>query len=490
MNKERVKKNTTLQKQRVSTRSHTIRSGYRPRTIHAVGLGGGRGLMHVTFPAFRELGWTSTLSVTTFGTGGSSLMIKELLEPFFGYTFSVGNLAAAYTQALERPEVELVFGHRIDWDDRRRLFDIVEDRIESLNKAKQIPAISRALFNRLCRIAKTIDHDLQTGRFGPTLNLYGHSIQNLVLLWHLLRFGVFRSRNQVHSPSLGRALAALQKFFGLRSPHILPVSVEPGVLVARYSHAISSRIARETKIPSLYWSKSKRTIIGEYYIDILNAASPIQDFSIVHPGTPLERRTRQPSVYPAVRNALRQAKIIVAGGGSFYTSILANLAVGGVLDELLLRQDVPRILILNPYHLNQTVSHRLHDFTQRVETLARRVVSDTAKEQHGGRIAFKNLFSDVIINDATATRKESKEGRRILYAMNAKKSGEARGPIPLTREEKQRIRASGVFLHSGHFVGITPKDVKAPRGDVFHIAGYKPTNIARVFHKIAQRFES
>lgn len=461
-----------------------------PHQIDAVGIGGGRGLMHVTLPAFKELRWTSALIITTFGTGGSSQMIKEALAPTFGYTFSLGNLAAAYQQALGKPALDFIFGYRLNWGERRTFVQVIDDLIYSLGLTGSTKFVPNSLLTRLRHLAPIINNDLGTGRFGVSLPLRGHSIQNIVLLWHFLRLNVFERKNRVDLASLGRALAELRRFFGLRSVYILPVSIDPGILVARYGQPIPRRAQEKLHIPRSALSKGGTTVIGEYYIDTLHASSPIEEFYLRNPLPRRDKPQQQPTVYPFVREAIRRArKMIVAGGGSLYTSILANLAVEGVLEELMKRVDIPRVLILNPYHLDQTLGHNIIDFVHAIERLANRVLPDKVKRLHKGRIAFEHLFSDIIVNDLRAVRRKNNAKRRLLRLMNQPVDmGEARGAIVLKPAEWKHLLQRGICVHCRNLIAVKPKDVKTPRGKSFEIAGYEATKIARVFRNIHLRY--
>lgn len=99
---------------------------------------------------------------------------------------------------------------------------------------------------------------------------------------------------------------------------VLPVTLDKVNLLARYTDGT--------------------TIIGEHFID-----EPDHDGKLAI--TSLETRPKA-MINPAVKEAILQSDIIIIGPGGFYTTIIANLVVKGVVDAIR-KSQAKKIFILN-----------------------------------------------------------------------------------------------------------------------------------------------
>jgi uncharacterized cofD-like protein len=137
--------------------------------------------------------------------------------------------------------------------------------------------------------------DLFTYRFDKGDGLSGHTLGNLILM----------ALSDITGSELG-AIASACKIFQVLG-EIIPVTLEDTRLVAKYSDG--------------------SIVAGEHLIDEpggFDLKRKIEDIYL------------QPKVdaFPRVIEVISQADFIVAGPGDLYTSIIANIIVGGVADAI------------------------------------------------------------------------------------------------------------------------------------------------------------
>ena len=104
-----------------------------------------------------------------------------------------------------------------------------------------------------------------------------------------------------------------------------------------------------------------------------------------------------PNPSKAYLELLRSSQLFVIGAGSLFGSQLAQLAVPGVIDELVRKDKIRKVLILNHVCMNETMFYSLTDHIRAIERLANEVADDSTRRACGGSIRIGNLFTDIVV---------------------------------------------------------------------------------------------
>jgi 2-phospho-L-lactate transferase/gluconeogenesis factor (CofD/UPF0052 family) len=175
----------------------------------------------------------------------------------------------------------------------------------------------------------------------------------------------------------------------------LPVTYDSAVLCATYQEPISGDKIERLQIPGDHLSKDNRTVYGQKYIDQILPSGKIVDFGLVHsvdnPDGPLPRADN------AYLECLRAAKLFIMGAGSLFSSQLAQLAVPGVMTELIRKKDIRKVLVINHVCMNETIFYSLTDIIKAVERLANKVVDEEVKSCIGRSIRIGDIFTDIVV---------------------------------------------------------------------------------------------
>lgn len=201
---------------------------------------------------------------------------------------------------------------------------------------------------RNCLVALSEEENLMAKlfqyRFPDTPSLSGHSLGNLLLtavadITHSFTEGVAKA---------GQVLAIRGK--------VLPVALSPLTLRAILADG--------------------RQVSGESQIGHTNR--PIKKLTI-------KEKTH---THPEVLTAIKQADMIVLGPGSLYTSLIANLVVGGVVPAIR-KSNAVKVYVANIMTQPQeTTGYTLSDHIRAIE-------------QHGG----KNIFPIILVHQGPIKRK-------------------------------------------------------------------------------------
>jgi hypothetical protein len=104
------------------------------------------------------------------------------------------------------------------------------------------------------------------------------------------------------------------------------------------------------------------------------------------------------------------------GAGSLYGSQLAQLAVPGVVNELVRKKNARKVFILNHVCMNETMFYSLTDHIKAVERLANNMASEQIKaSRKDGIIKIGDLFTDIVVPRTVA--------REIDTAVTEEKDG-------------------------------------------------------------------
>lgn len=441
-------------------------------------MGGGGGVLEVTLAACRMLPLRAVVIMTTFGTGGSSGRLREFLRPRFGEVPSPGNVAASLQRAAGTRQLDFIFEHRMEASESRSIEVIVRDLLRQAQTP--LSPAAESIARRIVRLAGDWDRDVRGDPILASFHHGGHSIRNIVVLWHwLLRHGVLAGRNRIDAMRMESAMCALNDWFELDATLVLPVSVESGTLMARYTEPVPEEILDLSGLDASCLGDEPRVVLGQHPINVLRH-SPIGEFDL-RGGAGAGPR---PRVFSPVLIALKSCRLIIVGGGSWFTSLQACLAVRGVLQAMLERPDIPRVLAINPYHLDQTRGLSFRDLLRSMKSLANRVLGETSARRNV-RVGLGDLFSDVIVNRPCSDRSGAADSPHRVEQDPAE--GEARGWIQMTGRDRTWLERQRIRVHHGQYTLPQRKQLKCPGNRFIEIEGYDALRISAVLARILAR---
>ena len=145
--------------------------------------------------------------------------------------------------------------------------------------------------------------------------------------------------------------------------------------------------------------------------------------------------------------ALESARMIVVGAGSLFSSQLAQLGMQGVMDGLVQRRDIRKVLVLNHVCMNETNGYSLTDHIQAIERLARRATSKTSQQT----IRIGDIFTDIIVPRTIAREIDMAIRKEPDSADKARARWDELGPDDpefVTAEGGDSNRGEGIFRNS------------------------------------------
>jgi 2-phospho-L-lactate transferase/gluconeogenesis factor (CofD/UPF0052 family)/uncharacterized protein with ATP-grasp and redox domains len=410
-----------------------------PPDIFAIG--GGGGFNQVTLRSLQMLDLRVTAGVPSTDDGGSTGKIQQMIAGTFGYMFGVGDAAAILEQqvACEAKQPILSFRPPQDTDSLLKVFiqqairEIKQPTIET-QYLTDCPDFLSFLCEQM-NFARVIDEQFLGENGIPGFTIKGASIRNLNILAAFFQCGAIVKRDEeredghikgTDSENAGRAWFLIESALGLepqmgRAISTLPVTYHSAVLWATYNKAVPESEIKRLRIPQRNLSDEKKTVYGQQYIDQIVMNGKITDFGIVNsvdnPDGPM------PAPDPAYLESLRNAKLFIMGAGSLYGSQLAQLAVPGVMAELIRRKDIRKVLVVNHVCMNETNFYSLTDHIKAIEGLAEKVVDESIRHSLGGTIRIGHIFSDIIVPSTVA--------REIEIALEKENTNTSReGNIP------------------------------------------------------------
>jgi len=177
---------------------------------------------------------------------------------------------------------------------------------------------------------------------------------------------------------------------------VVPVSYSQSVLYLEYGNSVPPESLKRYKIPEIALSKDRHRLYGQQYID-----------KLPHPGVRLNVGIAKepldcdpPAANPEYLQRIRDAELFVMGAGSLIGSQLAQLVVPGVVDVLIERQDIRKILVLNHVKMDETLGMSLRDQIKLIETAASHSVSPTLLQtlaRPDNQLRISDLFTDIVV---------------------------------------------------------------------------------------------
>ena len=379
--------------------------------VEVFAIGGGGGFNHVTLKALRQLGVSTVAGVPSTDDGGSTGQLQWMLRDVYGYVFGMGDGAAILEEQTDSAFKQRLLSFRCP-NQTETLTSVLVDLVRGMSADPFGAALAGcpdglATLCSLANLTRVIDQEFLGGGGVPGFAVAGASVRNLVILAALRLCGAIRPRDRAASappatdPEYAeRSWLLLEEALGLRRAganvvRVVPVTYDQAVLWATYGQPIPPNEIARLQIRGSALANDCRTVYGQQYIDQIVPEGRIVDFGIAHsaatPHGPPPRPNR------AYLQALGSARLITIGAGSLYGSQLAQLAVPGVMDALLQRQDVRRILVVNHVCMNETAGYSLTDHVQAVERLAQAVISPEIRARLRRPVRISDIVTDIVV---------------------------------------------------------------------------------------------
>ena len=383
-------------------------------TFRVFACGGGGGFNGVTLRALRQLGFSTVAGVPSTDDGGNTGELQHWLRKERGFVFGVGDMAAIIQDALSHPSKRALLAYRFDCEPESLPLAVIErireeldhptDLDNPLGKASDFLSFTCDQLN----FASIIESRFRAGR-SNRLPIKGASIRNLNVIAAYEYCDLLGDR--VSEQSRLRAFLTLRK--SLRLPVdllVLPVTYSECVLYIDYGHPISREMAADYGIPEEAIAEGRRRLYGQQYIDKLPQFGPRTAVGVVR--SPQD--DRRPVGNSEYLTRLANAQLFVMGAGSLIGSQLSQLAVPGVIDILLERRDMRRILVLNHVKMDETLNMTVKDQVQLIVAVATMSASPYCLDKVAGRrvLRISDIFTDIVVPRTIARDLEGEMAKR------------------------------------------------------------------------------
>jgi hypothetical protein len=201
--------------------------------------------------------------------------------------------------------------------------------------------------------------------------------------------------DQQHSGDRGRMapFLVLRQALGLPSSLIvMPVTYSECSLSLDYDAPVPRELAEAFHIPATAVLNDGHRLHGQSYIDKLPHRSGRTRVGVSTTiGSP-----HKPAPNPEYLRRMREAKLYVMGAGSLIGSQLAQFCIPEVVDTLLERTGIRRILVFNHVKMDETLGMSLREQVQLIEVSVAPFA--TAWSDRSGRAPWiSDLFTDVVV---------------------------------------------------------------------------------------------
>jgi 2-phospho-L-lactate transferase/gluconeogenesis factor (CofD/UPF0052 family) len=375
--------------------------------------GGGGGFSSVTLRALRMLGLPTVAGVPATDDGGSTGELQRWLRDERGFVFGMGDMAAILQDALPDRGKHALLSYRFDIEPESLTRAVMERIVaEVLHPTYPDALIGAAddFLSFVCdqlNLARVIEATFRAGAREERLPIKGASIRNLNVIAAYELCGVLGDRTSSADQSRRAAFHVLQKALGLPADLlVLPVTYADSVLYLEYEEPVSEELAEEFHVPDEALSSDRRRVFGQNYVDKLRQRGSRVTAGVVKGAS----REQRPDANPEYVTRLRDAELFVMGAGSLVGSQLSQLAIPGVVDILLERSDMRRILVLNHVKMDETLGMSIRDQVRLIETVATESASPAMLAGHGQQqrcIRISDLFTDVVVPRTIARELEA-----------------------------------------------------------------------------------
>jgi 2-phospho-L-lactate transferase/gluconeogenesis factor (CofD/UPF0052 family)/8-oxo-dGTP pyrophosphatase MutT (NUDIX family) len=387
---------------------------YERRPYPVFACGGGGGFNGVTVKALRMLGLPTVAGVPSTDDGGSTGELQRWLRQSRGFVFGVGDMAAILQDCLDNNGKQAILAYRFDHepDDLARavLERIVSEVSHPTYPDSPVGAASDFL-SFVCdqlNLARIIDRSFRSGAEIQPLPVKGASIRNLNLIAAYELCGCLGEKATSTNEARLEALYILEKSLGIEPKlMVLPVTYDECVLYLEYVDRVPPGLAKAFQVPRDALQGDRRRLFGQRFIDKLPQDGQRRTAGVA---ASIRATTARPRANPEYLARLRDAELFIMGAGSLVSSQLAQLAVDGVAEVLLSRQDIRRILIINHVKMDETRGMTLRDHIKLIETVATENVSRELLNRIAPatkRLRISDLFTDVVIPRTVAREIEA-----------------------------------------------------------------------------------
>lgn len=385
--------------------------------------GGGGGFSSVTLRALRMLGLPVAAGVPSTDDGGSTGELQRWLRNERGFVFGVGDMAAILQDQLPHKGKRALLAYRFDIEPESLPAAIMERIVaETLHPTYPDSPIGAAddFLSFVCNqlnLARVIETSFREGQRSSKLPIKGASIRNLNVIAAYELCGMLGDQLKGPDESRLAAFCVLQKALGL-PPDLLviPVTYAESVLFLEYEDPVPQRLSEVFAIPEEALGCDRRRLYGQQYIDKLPQVGSRSTVGVVKAPDELSR----PSANPEYLKRIREAELFVMGAGSLVGSQLSQLVVPGVVDILLERVDMRRVLVLNHVKMDETLGMSVRDQIRLIENAATENASPDLLDKHArndNRLRISDLFTDIIVPRTIAREIEAEMLKRNLPEM-------------------------------------------------------------------------
>jgi len=393
-----------------------VDSYFASRSYPVFGCGGGGGFNGVTLKAVKKLELSIVAGVPSTDDGGNSGQLQKYLQPPRGFVFGVGDMAAILQEFTPNLGKQAVLAYRFEEQPSDLVTAVLERIIQEVNAPTYersslggVPDFLSFVCDQL-NFARIVERRLRCLDSARSFPVKGSSIRNLNVL------ASYELCNALGDASVEAnrlaALYVLKKALAIEYDlMVLPVTNEQCSLYVDYAEPIPAKLLSDFEIPSTAVANNGRRLIGQRYIDKLPHTSPRLGAGVIGVHS---KRPRANSEY---LHRLSRAKLFIMGAGSLFSSQLAQLAVGGVVDILLTHRDMRRVLVLNHVKMDETIGMTVTDHIAMIEKVATENASSEVLSQvelGDGRIRIGDLFTDVVV-PRTVAREIEQEIERVCF---------------------------------------------------------------------------
>jgi len=365
--------------------------------------GGGGGFNGVTLKALRKLGLPVAAGVPSTDDGGSTGDLQQWLRNERGFVFGVGDMAAILQDALSDRGKRALLAYRFDAEYDSLTSAVMERIVEEISQPTYPDSplgAAEDFLSFVCdqlNLARLIDKRFRGADRTTRLPIKGASIRNLNVIAAYELCGMLGDQAFVANDWRLAPFWVLQKALGLPDDLLVcPVTYSESVLYVDYESPIPEKLASAFHVPDEAFAKDRRRLYGQKYIDKVPHEGTRTTVGVVKSVVDSSR----PGATPEYLTRIREAELFVMGAGSLVGSQLSQLTVPGVVDVLLERADMRKVLVLNHVKVDETIGMSLRDQIRLIENAATDSASPHLLNRASGsdrELRISDLFTDIVV---------------------------------------------------------------------------------------------
>ena len=406
---------------------NVVRKYYDERNFPVFACGGGGGFNGVTLKALKKLDLPVVAGVPSTDDGGNSGELQKWLREKRGFVFGVGDMAGVLQDSAENKGKQAILAYRFDHEPRMEtgeslaaaVLDRMRKEISNPTYADSPIRSAPDFLSFVCdqlNLARLIDRTFRSGRPEDRLPVKKASIRNLNVIAAYELCKCLGDRTTTLQDNRLAANYVLEKAIGTPArTMVLPVTNDECVLYLEYGQEVAPDLAKQFKIPADALQNDQHRLFGQQYIDKL----PQRGLrTIAGVAVSVRDPSRRPKANPEYLGRLRAAKLFVMGAGSLISSQLSQLAVDGVMETLMMCQDMRKILVINHVKMDETFGMTLREHIELVEKVATKSVPPTIIDDFAPNtrcLRIGDIFTDVIVPRTVAREVQSEIFKRGYF---------------------------------------------------------------------------